>query len=148
MHHVAFSLVSDEVEDPTIRIDIRGRSLREWARDVELPFAKAAGNSALAGSYHGLTLDDVDRDRRHFLGSPVATHGDNADTILLGCVCGIPDCWPLTANVAVTETEVVWDHFRTGHSDWDLGYLGPFAFDRDQYEAALDAVLPRFTAPL
>lgn len=39
--------------------------------------------------------------------------------------------------------DVVWDHFLTGHRDWDLGHLGPFTFDREQYETALDAVLPR-----
>jgi len=35
---------------------------------------------------------------------------------------------------------VRWSNFRTGHRDWDLGGLGPFEFERSQYEAALSSM--------
>ena len=46
-------------------------------------------------------------------------------------------CWPLTTDVSVEEASVTWSHFRNGHRDWDLTGLGPFTFDRSQYETAL-----------
>lgn len=45
--------------------------------------------------------------------------------------------WPLTASVDVDESTVHWGGFRMGHRDWDQSELGPFVFDRDQYELAL-----------
>jgi hypothetical protein len=63
----------------------------------------------------------------------------DGETILLGCVCGEPSCWPLTAQVEVGDATVTWTGFRTGHRDWDLSGLGPFVFDRHQYETALVA---------
>jgi hypothetical protein len=42
--------------------------------------------------------------------------------------------------VDVDAAHVRWHDFRNGHRDWDLGALGPFVFDRQQYEAALAAV--------
>ena len=43
----------------------------------------------------------------------------------------------MTARVAVTRTTVYWKEFRNGDRDWDLSALGPFEFDRAQYESAL-----------
>ena len=57
---------------------------------------------------------------------------------LLGCPCGIWECWPLTARIAVTATTVTWSSFRQPHREqWGELPLGPFAFAREAYEAAL-----------
>lgn len=141
MNHVVFSLV-EVAGCPTVRIEIDGRALQEWARDVELPFATAEGNAGIAGSYEGLSPDQLNGDRTHFLGTPFATWFDDGDTVLLGCECGEWGCWPLTATISVGDSTVVWDNFRTGHRDWDLRDLGPFSFDRVEYEKALDSVFP------
>jgi hypothetical protein len=58
----------------------------------------------------------------------------NGDTVLMGGECGVWGCWPLTAKVEATASTVVWTKFRTGHRDRDLADLGPFQFDRAQYE--------------
>ncbi|MEV0582868.1 hypothetical protein [Nonomuraea sp. NPDC050310] len=124
---------------PPLRILIDGRDLREHVRIVELPFATAEGKPDLAGSYKGLSeRDKVCWPSTHFLGRPLLQWLDDGDTVLLGCTCGEWECWPLTAQVQVGEETVTWSGFRNGHrASWDLGALGPFTFDREQYESAL-----------
>jgi len=112
--------------------------LRELAEVVEAPFASAEGKPQLAGSYAG--LGSVERLRwpsRHYLGDPIFSWFDTGDTVLLGCECGEWGCWPLTAQVEVADDTVRWSGFRTGHRDWNLASLGPFEFDRREYEHAL-----------
>lgn len=114
------------------------RALRDLARVVERPFAAAEGKPELAGSYAGLIADDRIRwPSRHFIGEPAEQWFYDGDTVLLGCVCGEAGCSPLTAHVLVRPTTVEWRDFRTGHRPWDLSALGPFEFDRSQYETAL-----------
>lgn len=124
-----------------IGILINGRPLEVLAREVELAPASDEGKPKLAGDYSPLTLSDVRADRAHFLGTPIASWFEDGDTVLMGCPCGEWGCWPLTARVEVSETTVAWTGFRNGHRDWDLSELGPFTFDRVQYEDAL-AVFP------
>jgi hypothetical protein len=126
-----------------LTIRVNGRPLEELARVVEQPFATDEGNPQLAGSYQPLTLWQIDGEKKHFLNQPQASWFDDGDTVLMGCTCGDWGCWPLTAQVAVDATHVVWSHFRTGHRDWDLSALGPFDFDREQYDEALMAITPR-----
>lgn len=125
-----------EVNGGEVDIVVNGRKLSQLAGEVELPFARAEGNPSLAGSYASLAVALVGGD--HFRGEPSLTWFEDGDTVLLGCHCGEWGCWPLTAEVTVTEDRVVWSHFRQGHREWDLAALGQFEFDRAQYEAALE----------
>lgn len=139
---VVFKVVERVVADEpalVVGIWVDGVRLEELARPVELPFAEAEGKPGLAGSYEGLAVrHDILWPSLHFLGEPSLSNFDDGDTVLLGCNCGDWGCWPLVADVALTETEVSWSRFRNGHrSNWDLKELGPFVFDRAQYEAAL-----------
>lgn len=124
-----------------VAILVNGRRLEALARDVELSHAVDEGSPNLAGDYSPLSLDDIRGDRMHFLGRPVTTWFDDGDTVLMGCPCGEWGCWPLTVRVEVGATSVEWSGFRNGHRDWDLTDLGPFVFDRAQYDNAL-AVIP------
>jgi hypothetical protein len=135
-------LLADEPSQ-VVGIWVGGVPLEEWARRVELPFAKADGNPDLAGAYAGLAAaDDLLWPSRHFLGEPTLSAFDDGDTVLLGCGCGDWGCWPLVADVAVTETSVTWSRFRNGHRPaWDLTNLSPFVFDRSQYETALQSAV-------
>ncbi|MFB2597476.1 hypothetical protein ACEXQE_06775 [Herbiconiux sp. P17] len=57
---------------------------------------------------------------------------------LLGCECGEVGCWPLSAEVAVTDATVVWSGFSQPHRPQrDYMRFGPFEFDRAQYDAAV-----------
>ena len=120
-----------------ISILVNGRPLEDLAREVERPFAEAEGHPGLAGGYMGLLWGEVGSGPEHFLGSPAAIWFEDGDTVLMGCQCGEWGCWPLTADISVEDASVRWSHFRNGHRDWDLTGLGPFRFERSQYERAL-----------
>ena len=66
-------------------------------------------------------------------------------TVLLGCACGIIDDGPFFASVLLADEQVTWFDFRNPMADgqdWDYSDLGPFAFNRAQYERAIhDAVI-------
>lgn len=120
-----------------ISILVNSLPLEDLAREIELPFAEAEGHPKLAGDYLGLSWGDIGEDPGHFLGSPTAVWFEDGDTVLMGCPCGEWGCWPLSADISIEDASVTWAHFRNGHRDWDLTGLGPFTFDRSQYESAL-----------
>jgi hypothetical protein len=57
-------------------------------------------------------------------------------SLLLECSCEIFGCWDLVAKIEVTEKYVTWSRFGQVHLDCDYE-LGPFIFNRRQYEAQL-----------
>ena len=75
---------------------------------------------------------------RHFLAEPRLSRSGR--TLLLGCVCGWAECWPLAARVEVTSDSVTWHDWRSGGRDWDLAALGIMVFDRRYYEQALQGI--------
>ena len=136
-----------------VDIAVDGVSLIELVREVERPDAEAE-EAARAGEYPELPPGAFTRElagtylplstrfawpSRHFLGEPLdLPHGgEDGETMLLGCTCGIDDCWALLARVVLTEQTVTWSGFRNNSRDWDLSGLGPFDFNRRQYEASL-----------
>ena len=75
---------------------------------------------------------------------PTAANGfviDDADptrdmATLLGCTCGIIDCWFLLATITITPKQITWANFRQFHKDWE--YELEFRFDHDQYLGELN----------
>ena len=142
MDHVSFS-VRRERHPPTgewtvLDIRINGVRLQEMVRATEIGPATAAGRPEDAGDYMG--LDPRLAATRYFLGEPVtmSLRGDPIrDKVPLGCTCGEPACWPLRAELSVTDAAVTWSNFRGANTNWDLRALGPFTFDRSEYELAL-----------
>lgn len=124
-----------------LHILINGQLLIDLVRSVELPFAQAEGHPGLAGQYGWLL--DVECEIQHL---------KTEECMLLGCNCGIPECWPLTTQVSQTEDTVSWSRFRNCHRAegrthvWDHSALGPFIFDRQQYETAVRALMPQLEA--
>ena len=115
-----------------------GRDLVEFVRDVELASAVADKQPELAGSYAGPTLWRIADLAAHLLGRPDPLYGEGGRVELLVCAgCGEPGCWPLEAQVDVTEEQVSWSDFRQPHRpNWRHRGL-TFEFDRAQYEAAI-----------
>lgn len=135
--------------EPRLAILIDGVRLQELVRSIERRFALAEvhgdeDEAPPAGGYAGpASLDGVFWPSRHYLGEPELSYRDDGDTVLLGCPCGLWGCWPLSARVEVTETSVTWSGFFNGaRKSWDLTELGPFVFDRRQYEASLRSTAP------
>lgn len=124
-----------------LHILINGLSLIDWVRTVESPFAQAEGHPGLAGQYGWLS--DVDCEIQRI---------KSEECMVLGCDCGIPGCWPLTTQVSLDEDIVCWSRFRNchraeGHTHaWDHSALGPFTFDRQQYETAVREMFPQVKA--
>lgn len=139
-------------------IRVNGRGLVDIVREVELPYAQqehdarlAAGEppdelaprGRLAGRYLYPPASYVFLPSRNLLGEPY-DHGfviapDDPrmrKSLLLGCTCGVTECWFLLASITLTADTVTWSDFCQFHRDWRYD-LGPFVFDRADYEARL-----------
>lgn len=56
---------------------------------------------------------------------------------LLCSGCREPGCHPVTAAIEIFDSEVVWSELEEGNVTTKLPSLGPFVFDRKQYETAV-----------
>ena len=124
-----------------IKIEVNGTALQELVRAVELPYTRAEGQEELAGTYVGLVPGFIRMDLAgQFLGGSGAwlyPHGEGK-TALLSCDCGEVGCSPLLGRITLGDETVTWDDFeQPERPEWDYAALGPFTFDRSQYERAL-----------
>jgi len=128
-----------------VRVVINDRDLAELARVVELPYAERAGSPSIAGAYTGLDSSDALPPSQLFFGSPASRlylYGTQVQ--VLGCECGEPGCWPLVCSITSEGDTIVWSGFSQPHrrsgsaaGEWRHDGLGPFRFDRSDYERAL-----------
>ena len=134
-------------------IRINDQSLIDLVRPVELPFLTIEGHPELAGNYGWL----------HPFVCEIFVEPDEPETHLLGCTCGEADCWPILGRITKTPNTVQWHSFynpfrlekylsKDKRNDgrifipWDYAALGPFEFDRKQYDEAIAAVQPIYDA--
>ena len=139
-------------------IHINNSSLIDIVKEIELACIKTDYESwenkenenlnellLLAGNYQPLPLWMIKSPARYFLDEPEDfTYGfgiklDNpmkSKTTLLGCTCGIIQCWFLLAKITLADTTVTWSDFQNFHRDW-WEYDLSFTFDRQEYEAGL-----------
>lgn len=62
-------------------------------------------------------------------------------TPVLACNCGELGCWPLLTRISLTGDIVVWDCFEQPYRPArDYGAFGPFLFDRNQYDKAVNGL--------
>ncbi len=136
------------IVDNTIRMVINGRDLFDMVREVELPYATKEGSPSIAGNYGGLPAKILSLSPKHFLGEPNRLYGGYKNQTQVGvCGCGEAGCWPLDVAITINDAEVIWSDFSQPHrsensktSHWRYDDLGPFHFDRKQYEAALSSI--------
>jgi len=143
MNHIAFDLrlVKASPDEPDARdyfaLDIRvdDRDLLEYVREAEKPFASVEGHPELAGGYQPLPAFMALEDFAAKCTEKVSVYD---------CECGCFGCWPLRVRISVSDKIVTWSEFEQPHrgpkspaSWWRYDKLGPFEFERDQYEAAL-----------
>jgi hypothetical protein len=129
---------------PAALIAINNRTLIEWVREVELPFAEREGHPKAAGRYQSLPAAELFLPSRLLLGKPRPLYDFDGKVPVLGCRCGEIGCWPLLVRIRVDHSTVTWSDFEQPHrragskaSHWQYDGLGPFVFDRQQYEAAI-----------
>jgi hypothetical protein len=102
----------------------------------------------VAGGYGGLVLDSFAFGdlRSYFLGAVDHRYFSKIGKIaVLACGdCGELGCWPLYSVVSVDDDSVTWSEFEQPHRRGrDYTGFGPFEFEREQYEAALEGLLAR-----
>jgi hypothetical protein len=128
-----------------LSVFVDGQDLSLLVAEHEQPYADAEGHPDLAGSYAGLDPRRFEQSvSDHFLGyagSDLAC-GPRDKTVLLGCTCGEPGCWPLMARIEANDAEVIWREFEQPHrrSRWSYEDFGPITFHRTQYDEALKAL--------
>ncbi len=124
-----------------MRILINGEDLIDILRQVEMPAATQERLPDIAGAYEGHPIHSVGLSSL-FTAQPTPLHQyDDKVEILVCASCGEPGCWPMLVRIDVREDEVVWSDFEQPHRSernestivW-IHDLGPFTFDRRQYE--------------
>ena len=117
-----------------VEIYINGENLREKVCKQELPFAEQEGNPGIAG-HAPITPRELYQ----------SLHDDYAEeecVSILGCCCGVVDCWPLDVAIEVGKNVVTWYGFNMYHrKNWDYSSLGSFVFDKQQYWSEVDKLL-------
>jgi hypothetical protein len=143
-------------------VRINGRPLLELVRAAEEPWARAENTERMPGpdthsgpvtpgAYLYLPAHLVLIPSCEWLGEPAepgflleVDDPRRGKAIVLGCTCGISECWFVQARIEVGPDVVRWSEFGQFHRPaWDYG-LGPYAFDRREYEAQL---VPRRAEP-
>ncbi|MFJ5228648.1 hypothetical protein ACIQBJ_02000 [Kitasatospora sp. NPDC088391] len=120
--------------------DLRVRAadaVRPLWEEEQRPEEPAEIEEFLFRQYAGLAEADLGDPVAHFLGGAAGPAGRTA---VLGCDCGLWQCWPLLTRITADAGSVVWSSFRQPHRPaWGDLALGPFAFPRPAYERALGA---------
>jgi hypothetical protein len=124
---------------------VNDEPLRSLVEDCERPYATASRQAHLAGDYAPLwtrgsfpwsALLGVWYEQDYLLSMERATYCPRI--VLMGCGCGMIGCWPLLVRITVEDERVVWSDFAQPHRRrWKYDRLGPFTFDRSEYEATL-----------
>lgn len=131
-----------------IRVD--GSDLRVHAADATRPLwllekhyderASEQTEDFLFRQYAGMVESDLRDPVRHFLGDadPDLRDTETDATAVLGCSCGMWECWPLFTRIATAPETVTWSAFRQPHRPaWGDLDMGPYVFPRPAYEHAL-----------
>ena len=129
---------ADEWSDVAIHID--GVPLIDLVKRYE-----QARGYVPAGGYGWCPAGCTMPPSRHFLGESKWPRANGKVSLLL-CECRCEGCWDFDARIVVTPGHIEWTDFEQVHrrpdspaGHWDYSGLGPFQFDRRQYEAALAA---------
>jgi hypothetical protein len=85
-----------------------------------------SGGELRAGDYHYPAVTWIEELRR-----------PSKEAFVLGCTCGIVECWAIVVDITRDERTVRWSNLRHNHRvKWRYD-LGPFVFDRVLYEAEI-----------
>ena len=123
MDTVVFRVEESDI-GPVIAIDVDGVPLQDLAGAPE--------------GFGGLLVTEVGDPRSWFLGDRSTVWTDEGQSVLLGCpACGELTCAPLYGVIEVDDARVTWSRFGDSTTDWDGSGLGPFTFDRSDYDSAL-----------
>ena len=141
MDNIKFYLNDYEVDDRSlteVAVAINGEPLLELIRRCEQSFAAKDGQASIAGSYAYLSLIDFEElFLRAALEADLAQ--DERDVVLLGCPCGIWNCWYLALKIKFeTETVKLYEFKNPRRKDWRYGL--EFKFDRVSFVSEISKI--------
>ncbi|MGQ8874428.1 hypothetical protein [Paenibacillus sp. TSA_86.1] len=145
MDSIEFKLeYSEEQEASVITIYVNNESLVERMKRYEAQF-----ESEIAGLYEGLNIELVDHIEAHFTGRLQEDDIFNYEgkTLVLGCNCGLPGCWPLLVKITETDDSIIWSQFEQPHRTedsaggyWDYSTFPSFHFRKKDYIEQLNNI--------
>ena len=118
-----------ELTQTPVCILINGVDLISLVKTYETPLANAENHPQIAGAYQHLPpyelLDNL-------------SHAARSNRAVLGCECGITECWAFTLRVKKELKAVVWTQFKQPHGPkWDYSALGEFRFSKENYNVQI-----------
>ena len=141
MDNIKFYLNDYEIEGESfteVVVAINGEPLLELIRWREQSFAAKDGQGCIAGDYAYLSLIDFEElFLRTALEADLAQ--DERDVVLLGCPCGIWNCWYLALRIKFeTETVKLYEFKNPRRRDWRYGL--EFKFDRASFVGEISKI--------
>jgi hypothetical protein len=130
-----------EADDDRVSVSVNGLDFIALVRESELASATASGEPDLAGDYEWLTHWEWSEIGALLEDKPSKALMADGRVALLGCACGITDCWPLYARLEIAGETVRVSDFLLPYRIWRHDGLGPFVFERAQMHAAIKGVL-------
>ncbi|MFJ6567630.1 hypothetical protein ACIQNU_09415 [Streptomyces sp. NPDC091292] len=137
--HLSYRLWGFRVDGTDLRVRVADATRELWRQEQEEK-SPDERERFLRAQHAGLPLQDIDDPGRHFLGDPAPEFAAPSPgaTPVLGCACGVWECWPLLTVITSTPETVTWSSFRQPfRPEWGELSLGPYVFERSAYEAAL-----------
>jgi hypothetical protein len=71
-----------------------------------------------------------------WLGAADGTEYSDGRSLIFDCECGVAECGGTFARISFSDHEVIWS--KIGRTEQTS--IGPFRFDREQYEAAVATI--------
>ena len=141
MDSIKFYLNNYEIEGESfteVVVAINGEPLLKLIKRREQSFAAKDGQASIAGDYAYLSLIDFEElFLRAALEADLAQ--DEQDVVLLGCPCGIWNCWHLALMVKFeTETVKLYEFKNPRRKDWRYGL--EFKFDRVSFVGEISKI--------
>ena len=141
MDSIKFYLNDYEIERESfteVVVAINGEPLLELIKRREQSFTAKDGQASIAGGYAYLSLIDFEElFLRTALEADLAQ--DERDVVLLGCPCGIWNCWYLTLKIKFeTETVKLYEFKNLRRKDWQYGL--EFKCDRVSFVSEISKI--------
>nr|WP_315112010.1 hypothetical protein [uncultured Campylobacter sp.] len=141
MDSIKFYLNDYEIEGESfteVVVAINGEPLLELIRQPEQSFAVKNRRGCIAGDYAYLSLIDFEElFLRTALEADLAQ--DERDVVLLGCPCGIWNCWYLALRIKFeTKTVKLYEFKNPRRKDWRYGL--EFKFDRVSFVSEISKI--------
>ena len=141
MNRIKFYLNDYEIEGESfteVVVTINGEPLLKLIRQREQSFAAKNGQGCIAGDYAYLSLIDFEElFLRAALEADLAQ--DERDAVMLGCPCGIWNCWYLALKIKFEANAVKFSDFTNlRRKNWRYGL--EFKFDRVSFVSEISKI--------